>query len=95
MFASLTHLSAAVIAAVPDPTQGTDPPGAAEFNNILHWLFYGVTLLCVAGVLICAGKMAVQHRHGEAGQHFGAIGMVLGACVLAGSASALVGTFLG
>ncbi len=94
MFASLTHLSHTVLAAIPDPTQGTDPPGAAEFANLLHWIFWAVSLLCVAGVLICAGKMAIQHRHGEAGQHFGSLGMVLGACVLAGSASALVGTFL-
>lgn len=83
-----------LFAVVPDPTAGSDPPGAAEITNVLHWIFYGVTAACVAGVLIVAGKMALQHRHGEAGQHFGQLGMVLGACIIAGSASALVGTFL-
>jgi len=92
---SLTALPYKILAQVPDPSQGTPPPGAAEFQTALHWVFWGVTLLCVAGVLICAGKMAVQHRHGEAGQHMGSLGMVVVACVLAGSASALVGAFLG
>jgi hypothetical protein len=78
----------------PDPTQGSAPPFARSVQDLLHWVFWGVSAACVAGVLIVAGKMALQHRHGEQGQHFGSLGMVLVACILAGGASAIVGAFL-
>ncbi|MDJ0344233.1 hypothetical protein QMK19_28920 [Streptomyces sp. H10-C2] len=78
--------------AIPNPGQGGEPPFAQKLLTILGWVAWGVTLACVAGVLIVAGKMAMAHNRGEGGEHARALGMVGAACIIAGSASAIVGT---
>ena len=58
---------------------------------MVSYVAWGVTALCVVGVLIAAGKMAVSHHRGSGGgEHAAALGWVLVAAVLAGSASALI-----
>lgn len=79
----------AVLAAVPKPN-GTQPPGTQKLTTVLDWTFWGVTFLCVIGVLMVAGAMAVSHRRGEGGEHLAKLGWVMGACVLGGAGSALV-----
>jgi hypothetical protein len=81
-----------LIAAAPDPSKGSNPPGWEKFTTVLHWVFLAVTWACVAGVLIVAGRMAISHRRGEGSEHMGSLGIVMLACVLAGSASTLVTT---
>uniref|UniRef100_A0AAU1M5W2 Integral membrane protein n=1 Tax=Streptomyces sp. NBC_00148 TaxID=2903626 RepID=A0AAU1M5W2_9ACTN len=81
-----------ILLAVPDPSVGGNPPGYEKLLTVLHWVFLAVTVACVAGVLIVAGRMAISHRRGEGGEHMGSLGIVMTACVLAGSASALVAT---
>lgn len=80
--------------AVPNPGQGTAPPGADKITTVLGWVAWGVFALCVAGVLFCAGKMAVSHRRGEGGEHATGLAYTLGACIVAGSASAIVGLMI-
>jgi hypothetical protein len=92
VLAALAETGQSVLLAVPDPTKGSNPPGWAKLLTVLHWVFLAVTVACVAGVLIVAGRMAVSHRRGEGGEHMGSLGIVMTACVLAGSASALVST---
>jgi hypothetical protein len=87
-------LQLAFVAAVPNPGLGVQPPGTGGLLTILRWLAYGVSLCCVGGILYVAGKMALQHQRGEAGQHMGALALVLLACVLAGAASAIVGALM-
>ena len=83
-------LRSAVLAII-DPGQGTAPPGSGQLTTLVSYVAWGVTALCVVGVLIAAGKMAVSHhRGGGGGEHAAALGWVLVASVLAGSASALV-----
>lgn len=85
---------AGVLAAPPDPGQGSAPPGADKLEKVLQWLAWCVFALCVAGILIVAGRMAVQHRRGEGGEHVTGLAWVAVACVLAGSASAVVGALV-
>ncbi len=89
-----SHLTAVVMAAAPpDPGTGTPPPGAAQITKLLQYAAWVVFAFCVAGVLISAGTMAVKHRQGGGGEAAGGLGWVLGACIVAGSASALVAAF--
>lgn len=83
-----------VLAAVPDPGTGEAPPGSEGFLIILRWVAWLVFALCVLGVLITAATMALQNRRGEGGEHASRLGWVLGACILAGSASGLVGALV-
>ncbi|MEJ8662309.1 hypothetical protein [Streptomyces sp. MS1.AVA.4] len=77
--------------AAPDPSKGgTNPPGWDKLMTVLHWVFLVVTALCVGGVLMVAGRMAISYRRGDGAEHAGGLGVVMFACVLVGSASALV-----
>jgi hypothetical protein len=86
------HSLHAVLAAIPQVGQGTPPPGSAKFLTILQWGAWSVFGLCVAGVLVSAAKLAHTHSHGGAvGQQQSSLIWTLAACVIAGSASGLVG----
>ena len=80
--------------AVFNPGTGQQPPGTGGLTTILQWIAWIVCGICVAGVLMVAGRMAVMHNRGEGGQHMVGIAYVLGACVLVGAASALVGALV-
>ncbi len=95
VFGLTTAPALAASSNVVNPGTGTAPPGAGQLKTILSYLAWGVTAMCVAGVLIASGKMAVSHhRGGGGGEHAGALAWVLMAAVLAGSASALVGALV-
>lgn len=67
------------------------PPGMEGLTTVIGWVGWGVLILCVIGVLITAGMMAVANRRGEGGEHAGRLGFVLVATVLVGAAGGLVG----
>jgi hypothetical protein len=75
---------------VPDPGSGVAPPGAEKLLTLLKWVAWMVFALCVAGILLVAGRMAVMHQRGWGGEHATGLAWVLLACVLAGSASSIV-----
>lgn len=81
--------------AVIDPGQGEAPPGSDAFTTVVKWVAWVVFGLAVIGVLITAGGLAVQNRRGQAGEHAASLGWVCAACVVAASAGAIVGTFVG
>ena len=86
------HSLHVVLAAVPQVGQGTPPPGSGKFLTILQWGAWTVFGLCVAGVLASAAKLAHTHSQGGyGGQHQTSLIWTLAACVIAGSASAIVG----
>lgn len=85
---------AALLDAVPNPGSGTAPPGSEKLTKLLSWVAWIVTGLCVAGVLMVAGRMALQHQRGEGGQHGAGLAWVMAACILVGSASAVVGALV-
>ncbi len=80
-----------LVLAVLDPGQGVAPPGAEGITTIVQWVAWVVLALCVVGVLVVGGSMAVAHRRGGPGTQFAVdLAYVLGGAVLVGSASALV-----
>jgi hypothetical protein len=81
-----------LVLAVIDPGEGTAPPGSDKLTTLVGYVAWGVFALCVVGVLVAAGRMALaHHRGGGGGEQATSLGWVLVACVVAGSASALVG----
>ncbi len=80
------------LAAVPNPGQGIAPPGSAKLLTILRWGAWGVFGICVLGVLLSGARMAIDRQGGGGhGEHGTTLGWTLVGCVVAGSASAIVG----
>ncbi|WP_433121933.1 hypothetical protein [Micromonospora sp. CA-246542] len=91
----LEHLQALTAAApVPDPGSGEAPPGVGDkVLTLLKWVANLAIAACVAGVLFTAGKMALAHRRGD-DTNVSALGWVFAACILIGSASAVVSALI-
>lgn len=92
--ASVVPAAAALAGASPAyaaPTPGNvQPPGTQGLNTMLDWGGWGVSFVCVAGILVVAAMMALKHRRGEGGgEAMGSLGWVLGACVLLSAAGPL------
>ena len=85
-----------VLAGVPDPAPQAPPGLAKPVSTIIAWGKWGVLVCGVAGLLICAGKMAIGHRNRATFAADGATGVpwVLGGLSLAAVASAIVSVFL-
>ncbi|MFF0728732.1 hypothetical protein [Streptomyces sp. NPDC004134] len=79
---------------VPDVGEGEAPPGANDLLTVLRWAAWSVTALCVAGIFGVAGRMAVDHSRGGGREHARGLGFVVGACMLLGSASGIVGALV-
>ena len=78
----LVLTSSPAYAAAPTPGQ-QQPPGTQGLTTMLSWGGWLVSFVCVAGLLVVAGMMALKHRRGEGGgEAMGSLGWVLGACVL-------------
>jgi hypothetical protein len=76
---------------IPQPS-GTPPKELTDkVSSLLGIMLFVVAAACVLGVLITAIKMAIAWGRGELGESAKSLVGVLIACVLAGSASALVG----
>lgn len=89
-------MAAAEFAAqVPDPGSGEAPPGTDGIETLLRWLAWIVFAACIAGVLIAAISMAINHqRGGIAGEGVNKLAWALGAAVVGASASGLVGALV-
>ncbi|WP_420116578.1 hypothetical protein [Micromonospora sp.] len=90
----MSTLKSAIYLAVLDPGQGEAPPGSDKITTVVNWVAWIVFAACVVGLLICAAKMAIQHRQGGGGEHGSNLGWVMGACILGGTAGALVGALV-
>lgn len=92
--ASMALPAGAADAAAPTPGQ-TQPPGTEGLSTMLGWGGWLVSFVCVAGILIVAAMMALKHRRGEGGgEAMGALGWVLGACVLGSAAGPIAGALI-
>ena len=69
---------------------GQQPPGFDKLDTVLSWVKYLAYTVCILGVLIAGGMMAVGQRRGEGGEHAARLGWVLAACIVIGAATALV-----
>lgn len=84
------------LAGAPDPAPDAPPGLVGPVTTIIAWGKWGVLVCGVAGLLICAGKMAIGHRNRATFAADGATGIpwVLGGLSLAAVAAAVVGVFL-
>lgn len=78
------------VATGPDPHPGLPGGVEAKLNTLLGMGMSIVIVACVAGVFICAGKMAMAIRHGEGGEAAGKLAAVGFACILVGSGAGIV-----
>ena len=83
-----------IAAGIPDPGSGTAPPGSEGLLAILSWAAWIAFGICVLGVIIAGGAMAIGNRRGEGGEHATRLGWVLAGSIVIGSASALVGALV-
>lgn len=90
----LHHLP--VVASPPNPAPQAPPGLIGPVTTMIAWGKWGVLVCGVAGLLICAGKMAIGHRNRATFAADGATGVpwVLGGLSLAAVASAIVGVFI-
>lgn len=82
------------LSAVPDPGTGIQPPGTQGIVTALGYVAWVVCALCVAGVLMVAGRMAIHHRQGIGGEHMSGLAWVLGACILVAAGSGIIGALI-
>lgn len=90
------HIARIALAAAPNPPPQAPPGLAGPVDTVIAWGKWGVLVCGVAGLLICAGKMAIGHRNRATFAADGATGIpwVLGGLSLAAVAAAIVGVFL-
>lgn len=99
LLATATDTAGHLLALAPGDDYAPDTskvPGdlKTKVRQLLGFVSWVVTGLCVAGVLIVGGRMAIMHRRGEGGEHAAGLAWVGGACILIGSASTIVTAFL-
>lgn len=82
-----------ILADINVPTPG-QPPGTGGLLTALGWVAWVVTLACIGGIFLVAGKMAFAHRRGEGSEAVGQLGWVLGACVLIAAAGPVVNALI-
>lgn len=80
-----------LVAQIPNPGKGSQPPGGDKVLTILKWIAWLCFATCVIGVMIAGAKMAINVRRGEGAQDAAGLGWVLAGCIIIGSASGLVG----
>ena len=91
MLHALAAEAAVFAVTIPQPDGAVPTELTGKTNQLLALILFGVAAACVLGVLITAGRMAVAYGRGELGESAKGLGGVLIGCLLAGSASALVG----
>jgi hypothetical protein len=86
-----------VLADAPNPAPAAPPGLTGPVTTLIAWGKWGVLICGVAGLLICAGKMAIGHRNRATFAADGATGIpwVLGGLSLAAVSATIVGVFLG
>ncbi len=80
--------------AVVDPGTGIQPPGTQGIVTAMGYVSWVVCALCVTGVLLVAGRMALHHRQGIGGEHMSGLAWVLAACILVAGGSGVVGALI-
>jgi hypothetical protein len=69
----------------------TQPPDTGKISTVLDYLFWGVGLAGVVGLLTIGALLAVAHHSGRGGgEHVSKIGYVCSGMVLAGAAGSVV-----
>ena len=83
-----------VLLDVVNPGTGSQPPGTQGIVTVMGYVAWVVCALCVTGVLLVAGRMALHHRQGIGGEHLSGLAWVLAACILVAAGSGVVGALI-
>lgn len=76
---------------VPDPGNGTAPPGAEKFLAVMGWVKWLALGVVIIGLMIIGAKLAIESRRGEGGAHLGSLGMAMAGVIVIAGAASLVG----
>lgn len=87
---SITHLVTVAAANVPDPGNGTAPPGSQKFTDVLGWLKWVALGVAVAGVIILGARLTIDNGRGEGGRHLGSLGYIMVGIILISAAVSVV-----
>ncbi len=92
---TLVHVLQPLLAVnVPTPNPKNAPEWATGFTAMLSWVSWFALGVCVLGVIISGGAMALASRRGEGGEHATRLGWVLMGCIVIGSSSGIVTAML-
>jgi len=76
---------------VPDPGNGSMPPGFEAFTTILGWGKWIALGILVISLIFAGVRMGIaSNRHGDGSEHINSIGSVLLGVIVASAAFALV-----
>lgn len=84
----LVHLVSEAASLV--PMIDDNPPGMDKLKGVINWVKIIAYLICGLGIIIAGAMMAIGQRRGEGGEHAARLGWVLAACIIIGSATAIV-----
>lgn len=76
---------------VPDPGEGTAPPGFEGFTTIMGWGKWIAFGLLVMALIFAGVRMGIANRRGEGGEHAAGIGWALGGVLVVSAAFTIVG----
>lgn len=76
---------------VPDPGQGSAPPGAGKFKDIMGWAKWLSLGILVVALMAAGAMLGFGGRSGDGGEHAGRIGRVLAGVIVVSAAFSAVG----
>lgn len=88
---ALDTITAAAPLEVPNPGDGTAPPGAGKFKDIMGWAKWLALGVCVVALIAAGAVMGFGGRTGDGGEHATRIGRVLVGVVVVSAAFSAVG----
>jgi len=94
VLAALPHLAEAAaphLSAVPDPGDGTMPPGFAALQTVMGWAKWVALGVAVLGLILLGASMTISARRGEGGEIGGWLGRLLIGVIIIGAAFTIVG----
>ncbi|MDQ1287036.1 MAG: hypothetical protein QG622_601 [Actinomycetota bacterium] len=89
-----------VRAATPSPTGGrvdvrpTAPAFAGHFNELVGWVLWGCTLVCVMGIAIIGAMLALSLRRGETGEYVARLLAAATGVIIVGLSSTIVNALM-
>lgn len=76
---------------VPDPGNGSAPPGFEKFQEVMGWIKWIAFGVAVIGIMIIGAKLAIESRRGEGGAHLGALGTAMAGVIVISASTSVVG----
>ncbi|NQX29661.1 hypothetical protein HQQ81_20130 [Microbacteriaceae bacterium VKM Ac-2854] len=89
-------MAGSVLAAdIPDPGDGSMPPGFERFEDVIGWVKWIALGVAVIGLIILGATLAISSRRGEGMEIGGWLGRILIGVIIIAGAVGLVSFFVG